>query len=227
MSDYLAPTAGLEGDWSGSSGTAGNTTLAVGTDVAIVVLAGYNFTNDTMTLTLEGNAPDVIFRGVGGAGDGCVIAAWANPTTGSSIAIAFAGMDGGDSGCWFSAGVSNADATEIAATGFPDTGTDGNSNPSITLTTVADDLGWIGAAAFSTGSGDVWTQGAGETEVAERWETVSDDHCYIGYEKATGVSVTLAPTSTAGNDIAIAVVIPTAAVGGVAVLPGAVTAGVA
>lgn len=225
MADYLAPSAGLEGDWGGASGTAGNTTLAAGTDVAIIVFNGYNFSSDTAVVTLDGNAADVSIQ-LHSGGDGVAIFAFANPTTGSSIAIAWSGMDAGDDGSWFVAGVENADATEIAATGFPDTGTDTSADPvSVTLTTVADDLAIMGAHDFNVSSSDIYTAGSGDTEIAERYSSADDSHGYIGYEKATTTTTTVSVnTSGVAIDVGIGVVVPTASAGGGTLTPAAILA---
>lgn len=209
MADYLAPTAGLEGDWSGASGTAGNTTLAVNTDVAVIVFDGFDFSGDTAAVTLDGNAADDVLQADNG-GDGAAVFVFANPTTGSSLAIAWSGMDAGDSGSWFVAGVSDADAAEIAATGYPATGSDVNGDPvSIAVTTAVDDLVVVGGQAFNVAAGDIWTAGAGETEVAERFN--DDSHGYLGYEKATGTTTTITASAGEAVQTVIAVVIPTAA----------------
>jgi len=225
MTDYVAPTSGGEGGWSGASGTAGTPNFAAASEQAIVVWPGFNFNSDTITITLETNAPDdQVEVSAGGADDDtCIILSWVSATTGSAIDLEWSGMDAGDSGVWFAFGVENSDTTEMAATGFSATDTGVNENTFTgSVATDTDDLVITGSLAFrdGIGTGDLYTPGSGETEIAERYDSTNDQSGYAGYEKATGTPTACtadAADAQHDTDVFIAAVIPTAAAGGLSI----------
>lgn len=219
MADYIG-TDLATGTWSGASGTAGQITPHASANVVVVELGGYNFTSDTCAVTLNGVAADESFQASSG-GDACSLHIFANPATGSPINVAWSGLDTGDSGSWCAYGVSGANATSVDASGFSQTYTQtASGTPSTTFSSLTvDDLCVDGAHCFDGANSRSITEGTGQAQIYENWNTEDDTRDFSSYEKATGTSATMSCTISGtvdGNSYAAAV-IPTAVVAGSAV----------
>lgn len=206
---YVAPTAGGIGDWGGSSGTAGTVTLGAAVTAAVVIFNGYNFSNDTMAVTLDGNAANAIFDINDSEGDGVCMAVFDAPATGSSINVAWTGMDGGDSGSWVVVPLSGADGSA-----WVDTDTDVvDSTPTLTASCTSGDMAVCGCSGFGNGT---YSEGTA-TIVADRFNSDNDTDLGGFYEACSGSSHTMDPRNS--NDLvasAMAIVGQAAAGGGAA-----------
>jgi len=191
-------------------------TLPNGSNGAFCCVAGWDYTGDTITVTIDGQSPDdeVAYEDGGG---GISLFGFADPTTGSSVTVAPTGFDDGDDNQeGYLHAIDDIDADELASTGFPLTDGPDTADPTSFSPTVAvGDFLAMGSQANEEDDPDVWDTTAGdERHEGQSWGT--------GMVVVTFTAVDTSPTVTTNWDqdhaSGLLVVFPTAAADSIVVL---------